>query len=224
MEHIQVSKNVLDPGRFKDLKDLCTKHVNDIPAYNFCRKTEESSNYLEEIIRHLIGRDNHVEYWVRNAMHQTLFHVDGNELEQKIEYIKYRGFNPDTKIEFPLNTHVLYVNVDPRMEGGELHILPYNTYVKGRPILDTDYEPLEKSPLITMKPVENNLVLWTKPVYHAVSEVRNRDIIKNRISFMFSSWDYVPKVYEKHEHWTSYNDDFIAGTQHEPKPMEFNLI
>ena len=209
MDHIQVSKNVLDPERFRDLKDLCTKHINEIPTYNFCRKTEESSNYLEEIIRHLIGRDNHVEYWVRDSLHPTLFHVDGNELEQKIEYIKYNGFNPDTNIEFPLNTHVLYVNINPKMQGGDLYILPYNTYIQGRPILDTDYEPLEKSPLITIK-----------PVYHAVSEVKNQETVKNRISFMFSSWDKIPKVYEKHEHWSTYDIE----NKIEPRPMEFNLI
>jgi len=77
--------------------------------------------------------------------------------------------------------------------------------------------------MITIKPIENNLVMWTKPVYHAVSEVINSDVVRNRISFMFSSWDKIPKVYEKHEHWSNYNSDFIAGTQHEPKPMEFNL-
>ncbi len=223
MDHIKYSKNVLDPDRFRDLKDLCTKHVKEIPSYNFCRKTEESSNYLEEIIRHLIGREHHVEYWVRNALDPTLFHVDGNELEQKIEYVRHRGFDPDTNIEFPLNTHILYVNIDSRMEGGELHILPYNTYIQGRPIMDTNYQPLDKSPMITIKPIENNLVLWTKPVYHAVSGVINSDVVRNRISFMFSSWDKIPKVYEKHEHWSNYNPDFIAGTQHEPKPMEFNL-
>lgn len=223
MDHIKYSKNVLDPERFRDLKDLCTKHINEIPTYNFCRKTEESSNYLEEIIRHLIGRDNHVEYWVRDNLHPTLFHVDGNELEQKIDSIKYGGVDPDSNIQFPLNTHVLYVNIHPKMKGGDLHILPYNTYVKGRAILDTSYEPLEKSPIITIKPVENNMVLWTKPIYHAISEVINTDVVKNRISFMFSSWGTVPKVYEKHEHWSNYNNDFIARTQHAPKPMEFNL-
>ena len=106
------------------------------------------------------------------------------------------------------------------MEDGELHILPYNMYIEGRPILDTDYEPLEKSPIITIKPVENNLVLWTKPVYHAVSKVENQQIVKQRISFMFSSWDKIPKVYEKHEHWSNYDH----YRKKEPIPMEFNLI
>ena len=40
-----------------------------------------------------------------------------------------------------------------------------------------------------IKPVENELVFWTKPIYHCVSEVRNTEIVKNRITFMFSSWE-----------------------------------
>ena len=40
---------------------------------------------------------------------------------------------------------------------------------------------------------------------------------------MFSSWDKAPAIYKEHNHWTSYNSNFVAGEQHEPKPMEFNL-
>ena len=223
MDHIQYSKNVLDPVRFKELKELCVNHVQDIPTYNFCRKTEDSSNYLEEIIRHLIGRDNHVEYWVRNNTNPTLFHVDANELEQKILDVRNRGLYQYVKPQFPLNTHVLFVDIHPKMQGGDLYILPDRWYQAGRPILDTSFEPEENDKLLRIKPVENELVFWTKPIYHCVSEVRNTEIVQNRISFMFSSWDYVPKVYEKHEHWGNYNNDFIAGKQHEPKPMEFDI-
>ena len=223
MEHIKYAKNVLDPDRLRDLKDLCINHFHEIPTYNFCRKEQESSNYLEEIIRHLIGRDHHVEYWVRNTLEHTLFHVDGNELQQKFDYIKYRGFDPDQKIEFPLNTHILYVNINPKMQGGKLYILPYNKYVQGRPILDTDYTPLENTQMIEVQPKENHMVLWGDQVYHSTGRVLNQDVVKHRISFMFSSWDKAPEIYKEHNHWTSYNDDFIAGTQHPPKPMEFNL-
>tara|TARA_X000001036_G_C20651882_1_gene795375 strand:+ start:60 stop:725 length:666 start_codon:yes stop_codon:yes gene_type:complete len=221
MDHIKYSKNVLDPERLRDLKDLCTKHINEIPTYNFCRKTQESSNYLEEIIRHLIGRDNHVEYWVRNALGKTLFHVDGNELQAKYDEATYGGQDPDMKQEFALNTHILYVNIDPKMEGGELIILPYTTFIQGREILDTSFVPIEGTDMLVIKPKENDLVLFDKPLYHAITEVRNRGVIKNRISFMFSSWDYVPKIYEKHEHWSNYSP-YID--KHPPKPMEFNLI
>ena len=109
------------------------------------------------------------------------------------------------------------------MQGGDLYILPDRLYQAGRPILDASFEPEENDKLLRIKPVENELVFWTKPIYHCVSEVRNTDIVKNRISFMFSSWDYVPKVYEKHEHWGNYNNDFVSGKQHEPKPMEFDI-
>ena len=223
MDNIKYAKNVLDPARFRDLKDLCTNHVKEIPAYNFCRKEQESSNYLEEIIRHIIGREHHVEYWVRNTLGHTLFHVDGNELQQKFDYIKYKGFDPDQKIEFPLNTHILYVNIDPRMDGGKLYILPYNKYVPGRPILDTDYTPLENTQMIEVQPKENHMILWGDQVYHSTGRVLNQNVVKYRISFMFSSWDKAPAIYKEHNHWTSYNSNFVAGEQHEPKPMEFNL-
>ncbi len=224
MDHIKYSKNVLDPERFRDLRELCTKHVNEIPTYNFCRKTEESSNYIEEIIRHLIGRDNHVEYWVRNTLGSTLFHVDGNELQAKMDAYKFGTPDPEMKNEFPLNTHILYLNIHPKMEGGELIILPYSTFIQGREILDDSFVPLEGTEMLIIKPRENNLVLFDKPLYHATNSVSNSDIANYRVSLMFSSWEYVPKIYEKHEHWSNYVIDGFPGENHEPKPMEFNLI
>ena len=224
IDHIQYSKGVLGFSEMSDLKSLCVQHVREIPAYNFMRKTEEPSNYLEKIIRDLIGKDNHTEYWVRNSLEKTLFHVDANELQSKYDAIKHGGFDPDQKLEFPLNTHVLYVSIDTRMEGGELFILPYTTYIKGRPILDTTFIPLENSPMITIKPVENHLVMWDKPIYHATGIVRNQDIVKYRISLMFSSWDYIPKIYCEHEHWSNYNPAHLEQRKNSiPKPMEFNL-
>ena len=229
MEHIKYAKNVLDPDRLRDLKDLCINHFHEIPAYNFCRKEQESSNLLEEIIRHLIGRDHHVEYWVRNGECPTLFHVDGNELQQKFDFVKYGGFDPDQKIEFPLNNHVLFVNIEPGMEGGVLCLSPYSTYEKGRPVCDNSYEPLENSSIIEIVPKENNLVLWNKPIYHAVSEVTKTDGRK-RITFMFSSWGHVPEIYKDHKHWTNFrttfhhDNDSSADRSHcLPQPMEFDL-
>ena len=106
-ENIYYSKNVLDAARFRDLKDFCTTHCGEIPTYNFCRRQQESSNFIEEIIRHLIGRDNHVEYWVRNTLGSTLFHVDANELQAKMDAYKFGTPDPEMKNEFPLNTHIL---------------------------------------------------------------------------------------------------------------------
>ena len=109
------------------------------------------------------------------------------------------------------------------MDGGKLYILPYNKYVPGRPILDTDYTPLENTQMIEVQPKENHMVLWGDQVYHSTGRVLNQNVVKYRISFMFSSWDKAPAIYKEHNHWTSYNSNFVAGEQHEPKPMEFNL-
>ena len=203
MNHIQYAKNVLDSHRLDDLKSLIKNHWREIPDYNFCRNTEDSENYMEEIIRELIGKEHHVEWWVRDTLEETLWHVDANELEEKIYNMKYGLIDPKIPKEFPLNTHVFYVEIDPKMEGGELLILPHNTYVEGRPIVDDSYKPIERQNLITIKPIENHMVIWDKPIYHATNRVKNPDIIKHRISFMFSSWDFIPKVYKDHKHWNS---------------------
>ena len=110
------------------------------------------------------------------------------------------------------------------MEGGELIILPYTTFIQGREILDDSFVPLEGTEMLIIKPRENNLVLFDKPLYHATNSVSNSDIANYRVSLMFSSWEYVPKIYEKHEHWSNYVIDGFPGENHEPKPMEFNLI
>ena len=220
MNHIQYAKNVLDAGTLHNIQELCLNHYKDIPTYNFARKTEQPKNYLEEVIRNLIGYDNHVEYWVRNETEATLFHVDGNELQAKLDRAKYQGDDPDAVQEFPLNTHILYLDIDPRMKRGDLILLPYQPYIVGRPILDTDFEPLEGQEMIIIQPKTNHMVLFDKPIYHAVSAVENRDVVKKRLALMFSSWKKVPSVYKEHEHWSNYDlpfDEKCVG----PQPMEF---
>jgi len=220
MDHIHYSKNVLDLVTLGNLQELVFERYKDIPTYNFSRKTEQPKNYLEEVIRNLIGYDNHVEYWVRDSTEATLFHVDANELQAKIDRTKYNTEDPEMIKEFPLNTHILYLYVDPKMEKGDLILLPNQKYIVGRPILDTDFEPLEGQEMIVVKPVTNHMVLFDKPIYHAVSVVENRDIVKNRLALMFSSWKQIPSIYKDHEHWS--NDDTDIGPQRiGPQPMEF---
>ena len=219
MDHIQYAKNVLDPYMRKDLRSLLTRHCFEVPHYNFAYKGEAPTNFIETVIRHLVGDTHHIEYLARNQIVHCLWHVDGNELEQKRDWIRYGGFDPDQNIEFPLNTHVLYVNIHPKMEGGKLLLCPYNTYVEGRGILDETYEPLEGARIMEIKPVENDMVIWDKPIYHAVSKVENPDVVQYRISLMFSAWDKIPAMYDKHRHWTTYD----MTDNLEPQPMEFNL-
>ena len=225
MDHIYYSKNVLDAGTLNNLQELCLERFADIPTYNFARKTEKPRNYLEEVIRNLIGYDNHVEYWVRDSTEATLFHVDANELQAKIDRSKYNSEDPEMIKEFPLNTHILYLYIDPKMEKGDLILLPNQEYIIGKKILDTDFEPLEGQEMFIVKPKTNHMVLFDRPIYHAVSAVENTDVVKHRLALMFSSWRKIPKVYKDHHHWsndintrrTIYNNTGL----YEPEPIEF---
>ena len=228
MDWIHYAKNVMDPEMRKDVKALLERYWFEVPDYNFVRKGEPSTNFLEKAIRHLVGDTHHIEYWARNITSHTFWHVDGNELEQKRDYIRYGGYDPDQKIEFPLNTHVLYISVSPNMIGGKLLLLPYNTYIAGRGILDESYEPLENSRVVEIKPVENDMVIWTKPIYHAVGRVENEHECPFRLSLMFSFWDHIPEMYLQHKHWSSYHNPGWTITDpndvrcpREPQPMEF---
>ena len=76
MDHIQYAKNVLDPFVKEDLKSLLTRHILEVPHYNFMYKGEPPTNFIEKIIRQLIGQTHHVEYWVRNQLeHLSLIHI-----------------------------------------------------------------------------------------------------------------------------------------------------
>ena len=227
MDHIYYSKNVLDAGTLNNLQELCFERYDEIPTYNFALKTEEPKNYLEEVIRNLIGYDNHVEYWVRDSTEATLFHVDGNELQAKMDTYKYATEDPEMVQEFPLNTHILYIYIDPKMEKGDLILLPKQEYIIGRPILDTDFEPLEGQEMFIIKPETNHMVLFDRPIYHAVSAVENTDVVKHRLALMFSSWRKPPSVYKEHFHWSNYlidqHDDGSVNrsASYGPQPMEF---
>jgi len=220
MKNIYYSKNVLDVVTLQNLQELILERYKEIPTYNFSRKTEQPRNYLEEVIRDLIGYDNHVEYWVRNETEATLFHVDGNELQAKIDRVKYEEEDPEMVKEFPLNTHILYLYIDPKMEKGDLILLPNQEYIIGRKILDTNFKPLEGQEMLVVKPVTNHMVLFDRPIYHAVSAVKNRDIVKNRLALMFSSWKQIPSVYKDHEHWSNEHISNL-GAPVGPQPMEF---
>lgn len=204
MDHIKIAHNVLDPGMLKEMHSLLAYNEGEIigklPAYNFHPKNEPARNLPERMIRTLIGHKHHVEYWFRNMLDETLFHVDANELRAKQEQQKYGMEDMDRPKEFPMNTHVLYISIDPQMEGGELVILPYTTYIKGRPILDNKFTPLEGTRTIHIKPKENMLVYWDKPIYHGTNKATKG---RYRVSMMFSEWAYQPDTYVKHHHWMS---------------------
>ena len=223
MDHIQYAKDVLDVGTLANLQDLCAQHYHEIPIYNFSRKTEQPKNYLEEVIRDLIGYDHHVEYWVRDETEATLMHVDANELQAKRDMVNYGAEDPHMIKEFPLNTHILYVYIDPKMEGGKLLLMPDQEYIPGRKILDTTFKPDEGSKILVIKPETNHMVLFDKPLYHAVEEVTNQDVVKHRTSLMFSSWEKIPSIYREHEHWSNNMITIPGGTNYEPKPMKFDL-
>ena len=50
MDHIQYAKNVLDPFVKEDLKSLLTRHILEVPHYNFMYKGEPPTNFIEKII------------------------------------------------------------------------------------------------------------------------------------------------------------------------------
>ena len=208
LEHIKYAKNVLSQRDFEELQEYIGDDVDYWPSYNFKPKDVPPRNKIEKAIVKLIGQDNHVEYWIRNPRGQepTLWHVDANELFMK-KYISENDSpeEPQFARQFPLNTHILYISVDPKMEGGELLILPNNTYVEGRPINDTNYQPLDSSRMLIVKPKENHLVFFNKPIYHATNEYKNIDPLRRdfRVSLMFSSWDYIPKPYDEWHHWNN---------------------
>ena len=223
MDHIQYSKNVLDEGTLNNLQQFCLEHFEEIPVYNFAFKTEQPKNYLEEVIRDLIGYDNHVEYWVRDSTDSTLMHVDANELQAKRDVFKYGSEDPSMIKEFPLNTHILYVYVDPKMEGGKLLLMPEQEYIPGRKILDTTFKPEEGSKILVIEPKTNHMVLFDKPLYHAVEKVINYDDVKHRCALMFSSWKKVPNIYKEHQHWSNYMITHPGAINHEPQALEFKL-
>ena len=223
MDHIQYSKNVLDEGTLNNLQQLIKEHYLEIPIYNFSLKTENPKNYLEEVIRNLIGYDHHVEYWVRDDVERTLMHVDANELQAKLDMVQYGEEDPHMIKEFPLNTHILYVDIDPKMEGGKLLLMPEQEYIPGRKILDDSFKVPDGSRILVIKPETNHMVLFDKPLYHAVEAVENRDVVKHRVALMFSSWDKVPRIYADHLHWTNHMISFPGGPSHQPKDVEFRL-
>ena len=75
MDHIQYAKNVLDPYMRQDLKSLLTQHCYELmPHYNFAYKGETPTNFIETVIRHLVGDTHHIEYWARNQLDHCLYY------------------------------------------------------------------------------------------------------------------------------------------------------
>ena len=223
MDHIQYAKNVLDEGTLNNLQQLCSQHYEEIPVYNFSLKTEEPKNYLEEVIRNLVGYDHHMEYWVRDDTEKTLMHVDANELQAKRDLVINGEEDIHMIKEFPLNTHILYIDIDPKMEGGKLLLMPEQEYIQGRKIIDDSFKVPEGSRILVVEPKTNHMVIFTKPLYHAVEAVENRDVVKHRVALMFSAWDKVPRIYADHLHWTNYMISHPGGTNYMPRDTEFRL-
>jgi hypothetical protein len=67
------------------------------------------------------------------------------------------------------------------------------------------------------------MVLFDKPLYHALEKVINDDIVKHRMALMFSSWKKVPSIYREHEHWSNDMITHPEGPNYEPQAMEFDL-
>ena len=74
----------------------------------------------------------------------------------------------------------MYVDIDPKMEGGKLLLMPYQPYIHGRKILDDSFKVPDGSRILVIKPETNHMVLFDKPLYHAVEAVENRDVVKHR--------------------------------------------
>ena len=81
-EHIKYAKNVLNQRDLEELQEYIGDSVEDWPSYNFLPKNIPPRNKIEKTIVKLIGRDNHVEYWMRNIRKEQLtpWHVDANEI------------------------------------------------------------------------------------------------------------------------------------------------
>ena len=109
------------------------------------------------------------------------------------------------------------------MEGGKLLLMPDQEYIPGRKILDTTFKPDEGSKILVIKPETNHMVLFDKPLYHAVEKVINDDVVKHRTALMFSSWKKVPNIYKEHQHWSNYMITHPGATNHEPQALEFRL-
>ena len=86
MDHIQYAKNVLDPYMRQDLKILLTRHCYEVPHYNFAYKGEAPTNFIEQVIRHVVGDTHHIEYWVSN--------IAERQEEILTEWFKELGHDP----------------------------------------------------------------------------------------------------------------------------------
>ena len=102
-------------------------------------------------------------------------------------------------------------------------IMSSKKYIPGRKILDDSFKVPEGSKIIVVEPQTNHMVLFDKPLYHAVEAVENIDVVKHRVALMFSAWDKVPRIYADHLHWTNHMISFPGGPSHQPKDVEFRL-
>lgn len=199
--NVELSKKALNKKDFDELTDYMIGDYQNFPTYNFLKKDEVPTNKIEKAIVKMLGDQNyHIEYWHRYN-DSPIWHVDGDEITQKNHPGKY-------PVELSIASYVVYIKINC-LRGGEFEVLPYNTYVKGRPLLDTNYKPLENSPNIIFFPKENTCIKMINNPYHRVKKI----LEGFRLALIFSLWDHIPRGYKEHNHWKQITHDCVVPTK-----------
>ena len=206
--NVQFAKKAMPDRDFDELQEYIIGDHKKIPTYNFLKKGEVPTNKIEKaIVKMLGGQNHHIEYWVR-CNDAPIWHVDGEEITQKNDpaYTTHYGEKgPTYEQELSHTSYVLYMKVE-LLYGGEFYVLPYNTYVKGRPILDESYQPPPDAKVIKFFPRENTCIKMTNNPYHMVDRIHQGF----RLVLVFALWDHVPKGFKEHNHWMGLQHDKVV--------------
>ena len=204
-EHIHHADNVLsqkdlaelrnyifDNMRFADKKRfrrIPREDGKDFPVYNFLPRDKEPTNLLEKYIVGLIGKQHHIEYWIRYN-DELQWHLDGDEVYER------SGSSFLKPVVFPVRSFCFYVHVED-LKGGEMEVCPFQGNIPGYRIIDNYFEPPDGSTIMTVKPKSNYLIRFLRPLYHRVKRVERGQ----RLSLVWSQWQDYPYGYEKGNHW-----------------------
>lgn len=220
--NVQICHGALKEYDFDKLKEYACTEFRNYPTYNFWYANTEPSNHVERAIAKMMGYPRkHIEYWTRHGTANPVdWHVDGDEVPWRTEDVIRHGKKLDKEKDTQLSTtsYVLYIKLTD-CENGELMVLPYNKYVRGRGLLDPNYQPLEGSPILKIGPEENMCVKLENNVYHKVAPILGGF----RLSLVWSEWDFVPEGYKKHKHWT-FKDDHVVPTVWLPNEHNYKEI